>query len=168
LFQFKLSLALINRARILSERWFAKFMKNGDGKPLKVRRYTFDTGPLFLYFGESVRAKKLLDEVQRGRVEGSTCEPNLAELYYKTCEKMGRETARIRYLSIRRSKVIVFAPDETLSRSAGELKCKHRGKLSLVDAYALALAKERGATLITSDPRISELAIVPTQLIEPT
>jgi len=143
-------------------------MKSGDEKLLKISHYTFDTGPLFLYFGEDLRAKKLLDEVESGRAEGSTCEPNLVELYYKTCEKMGRETARIRYLSIRRSKVTVFAPNETLSRSAGELKCRHRGKLSLVDAYVLAVAKENRSTLITSDPRISELALVPTRLIETT
>jgi predicted nucleic acid-binding protein len=63
---------------------------------------------------------------------------------------------------------MVFAPDETLSRLAGELKCKHRGKLSLVDAYILALAMEERSTLITSDPRISKMAVVPTRLIEPT
>ena len=143
-------------------------MKSGDERLLKIRRYTFDTGPLFLYFGEDLRAKKLLDEVESGRAEGSTCEPNLAELYYKTCEKMGRETAQVRYLSFRRSKVTVFAPNETLSRSAGELKCKHRGKLSLVDACVIAVAKENRSTLITSDPRISELALVPTRLIETT
>jgi predicted nucleic acid-binding protein len=115
-----------------------------------------------------MRVKKLLDEVRNGKVEGSTCEPNLAELYYKTCEKLGRETARIRYLSVRRSGLTVFAPNEVLSRSAGELKCKHRGKLSLVDAYVLALATEERSTLITSDPRISEMALVPTRLIEAT
>lgn len=143
-------------------------MKSGGGKPLKNRRYTFDTGPLFLYFGEDLRVKKLLDEVWNGKAEGSTCEPNLAELYYKTCEKLGRETARIRYLSVRRCGLTVYAPNETLSRSAGELKCKHRGKLSLVDAYVLALAMEERSTLMTSDPRISEMALVPTRLIEPT
>jgi predicted nucleic acid-binding protein len=100
-------------------------------------------------------------------VVGSTCEPNLAELYYKTCEKLGRETARIRYLSVRRSGLTVFAPNEKLSRSAGELKCIHRGKLSLVDAYVLAVATEERSTLITSDPRIAEMALVPTRLIEP-
>lgn len=143
-------------------------MRSGDGRLLKTSGYTFDTGPLFLYFGEDVRVKKLLDEVRSGKVVGSTCEPNLAELYYKTCEKLGRETARIRYLSVRRCGLTVFAPNEALSRSAGELKCKHREKLSLVDAYVLAVATEERSTLITSDPRISEMALVPTRLIEPT
>ncbi len=115
-----------------------------------------------------MRVKKLLDETGHGKAEGSTCEPNLAELYYKTCEKLGREAARIRYLSIRRSGLSVVAPGESLSRLAGELKCRHRGKLSLVDAYILAVAIEKRSTLITSDFRISEMDLVPTRLIEPT
>ena len=60
-------------------------------KLLKARGYTFDTGPLFLYFGENVRAKALIDDVRAGRSAGSTCETNLAELYYKTCERSMNE-----------------------------------------------------------------------------
>jgi len=121
-----------------------------------------------LYFGEDLRVKKLLDETRHGKAAGSTCEPNLAELYCKTCEKLGRETARIRYLSVRRSGLSVVAPSESLSRLAGELKCKHRGKLSLVDAYILAVAIGERSTLITSDSKISELGLVPTRLMEST
>jgi predicted nucleic acid-binding protein len=142
-------------------------MRSGDARLLKTRRYTFDTGPLFLYFGEDLRVKLLLDEVHNGKAEGSTCEPNLAELYYKTCEKLGKDSARIRYFSIRRTGLSVLAPNENLSRAAGELKCQHRGKLSLVDAYILAVAIEEGATLVTSDPLIPEMKLVPTRLIEP-
>ena len=143
-----------------------KSTTSGDAKHLKTDRYTFDTGPLLLYFGEDLRVKKLLDEIRHGRATGSTCETNLAELYYKTCEKLGRETARIRYLSIRRAGLSVVAPDESLSRLAGELKCEHRGKLSLVDAYVVAVAIADRSTLITSDSRISELSLVSTRLLE--
>jgi predicted nucleic acid-binding protein len=145
-----------------------KFTKSEDVKHLKTNRYTFDTGPLLLYFGEDLRVKKLLDDVRHSKATASTCEPNLAELYYKTCEKLGRETARIRYLSLRRSALSIVAPNESLSRLAGELKCKHRGKLSLVDAYILAVTIDERSTLITSDSRISELALVPTRLVEST
>lgn len=137
-----------------------------DAKRLKTNRYTFDTGPLLLYFGEDLRVKRLLDEVRHRRAMGSTCETNLVELHYKTCEKLGRETARIRYLSTRRSGLSVVAPDENLSRMAGELKCEHRGKLSLVDAYIVAVAIAERSTLITSDSRISELNLVSTKLLE--
>ena len=143
-----------------------KSTTSGDVKRLKTRGYTFDTGPLLLYFGEDLRVKKLLDEIRHRIAIGSTCETNLAELYYKTCEKLGRETARIRYLSTRRSGLSVVAPDESLSRLAGELKCEHRGKLSLVDAYILAVAISKRSTLVTSDSRISELNLVSTKLLE--
>jgi len=92
----------------------------------------------------------------------------LSELYYRNCEKLGRETVRIRYLFLRRSGLTVLALNETLSRLAGELKCKHGGKLSFVDACVLAVATEAQSTLITSDPRISGMALVPTRLIERT
>ncbi len=150
----------------MSTRWFVKSMRNGDVKRLKTKHYTFDTGPLLLYFGEDQHIKKLLDEVRLGKADGFTCEPNLAELYYKTCEKLGRETARIRDLSIRRYGLSIVSPNENLSRLAGELKCKHRGKLSLVDAYILAVAILERATLVTCDSRVSELNLVPTRLLE--
>ncbi len=140
--------------------------RDGDAKRLKTSHYTFDTGPLLLYFGEDLRVKKLLDEVRRGNAAGFTCEPNLAELYYKTCEKLGRETARVRYLSVRRYGLSIVSPDERRSRFSCELKCKHRGKLSLWEAYILAVAIVERATLVTSDSRISELNLVPTRLLE--
>ncbi len=143
-----------------------KSTKNGDAKHLKRNHYTFDTGPLLLYFGEDQHVKKLLDEIRLGKADGFTCEPNLAELYCKTCEKLGRETARIRDLSIRRYGLSIVSPNESLSRLAGELKSKHRGKLSLVDAYILAVAIVERAILVTSDSRISELNLVPTRLLE--
>lgn len=120
-----------------------------------------------LYFGEDRHIKGLLDEVKLGKATGFTCELNLAELYYKTCEKLGRETTRIRDLSLRRYGLSIASPNEILSRLAGELKCQHRGKLSLVDSYILAVAIGERATLVTCDSRISELNLVPTRLVEP-
>jgi predicted nucleic acid-binding protein len=49
---------------------------------------------------------------------------------------------------------------------AGSLKCTYRGKLSLADAYILAAAKTLGGTLITTDPRLSELKIVKTKFLQ--
>ena len=127
--------------------------------------YVFDTGPLYLSFAGDKRVTKPLREVTKGIADGYTCEPNLAELYYKTCEKMGRETALLRYTSLRQSALVIAQPDDGLSRSAGELKCAHRTELSLVDAYTLALARRVRANLYTTDPRIARLKIVPTELI---
>ncbi len=129
-------------------------------------RYVFDTGPLYLYFADDRRVVEPFREVNRGGAEGYTCEPNLAELYYKTCEKLGRDTALVRYTSLRHSAIVVTPPDATLTREAGELKCSHGNQLSLVDAYIIALTKRVRGNLHTTDPRIARLRIVPTSLIE--
>jgi len=126
----------------------------------------FDTSPLYLSFLGDRRVIEPLQEMGKGIADGYTCEPNLAELYYKTCEKLGRETALLRYTSLRQSALTITSPDHTLTRLAGELKCSHRPELSLVDAYIIALAKRTGSSLYTTDARIARLKIVPTKLIE--
>ena len=82
---------------------------------------------------------------------------NLAEYYYKMCEKLGKDVADVRYHQIRGSGVGSIATDEELTMKAGEKKCKYRGKLSLADCFSLALSELRKATLLTTD---SELAKV--------
>lgn len=128
--------------------------------------YVFDTGPLYLYFAGDKRATELFREVSRGTATGHTTEPNLVELYYKTCEKLGRDTALLRYTSLRHGPLVVASPDETLTRVAGELKCSHGPQLSLADAYIIALANQVRGQLYTTDPRIARLKVVPTHLIE--
>ena len=108
----------------------------------------------------------MFDEVTTGRAEGYTCETSIAEFYYKTCEKLGREVAEVRHTSIRHSQMSILSIDERLTRIAGALKCIHRGKLSLADAYIVAAAKMLEGTLVTTDPRLSELKLVQTRLLQ--
>lgn len=119
-----------------------------------------------MFFAEDERVKKLFDEVAADRAEGWTSEVNLAEFYYKTCEKFGREVAELRHTSIRHSKISVLAIDKRLTRVAAGLKCIHKGKLSLADAYTVAAAKVLGATLITTDSRLAELRLIQTRLLD--
>lgn len=133
---------------------------------MKTRRIVLDTGPLFLYFAEDRRAKELIDAIQRGKTSGRTCETNLAEFYYKTCEKLGREVAELRNASIRGSMLMIESPNERLTRMAAALKCEYRGRLSLADAYVLALCQMYGGDLVTTDRRLKELNLVPTSLLE--
>ncbi|MBC7130093.1 PIN domain-containing protein [Candidatus Bathyarchaeota archaeon] len=110
--------------------------------------------------------KKLFDNVAAERVAGYTCEVNMAEFYYKTCEKFGKDAAEVRSTSIRHSKLIVLTMNERLTRTAGRIKCIYKGKLSLADAYVLAAAKTYGATLITTDSQLAELKLVPAKLLK--
>jgi len=108
----------------------------------------------------------MLDGVSSGTAEGYTCDTCLAELYYKTCETFGREVADLRYTSLRNSSMTIVATDERLTRVAGGLKCDHRGKLTLADAYIIAVAQRLRGTLVTTDHLIYELKLVETRLIQ--
>ncbi|MBO3803744.1 MAG: PIN domain-containing protein [Candidatus Brockarchaeota archaeon] len=133
---------------------------------MRKDKLIFDTGPLLLYFAEDNRVRDFFNEVIKDKAEGYTCEINVAELYYKTCEKLGREAAEVRNASVRNSKISILPLDERLTHTAGSLKCTHRDKLSLVDAYVLAATKVLRGTLITTDSRLVEPKIVQAKLIQ--
>ncbi|MGD0805433.1 MAG: PIN domain-containing protein [Candidatus Bathyarchaeia archaeon] len=135
-------------------------MREG-GRVLKGK-VVLDTGPLLLYFGEDKRAKEIIDDAG---IEIYVCDLSLAELYYKTCEVFGREVADLRYTSIRNSGIISVATDERLTRDAGGIKCQHRGKISLADAYVVATTRKVGGILVTTDHVISDLGIVKAKLL---
>ena len=118
-----------------------------------------------LYFAGDMRVKEILDGAASGTTECYTCDTSLAELYYKTCEALGREVADLRYTSLRNSAMAVLATDERLTRTAGGLKCAHR-KLALADAYVVAAAQRLRGTLVTTDHVIDDLKLVPTKLLQ--
>ena len=120
-----------------------------------MKRYVIDAGVLSLYFIGDGRVKPYLDEVAQGKAQAYISDVNLAEYYYKTCEKLGKEIADLRYHQVRASSVTSVATDEELTWKAGEKKCKYRGRLSLADCFSLALSEMKKATLLTTD---SELA----------
>lgn len=126
---------------------------------LKNSKIVFDTAPLFLYHaggkaGEKVRP--YFNEVLSGRSVGLISEVTLAEYFYKTCQKLGKEIAETRIAVVRAGKYQIVAADETHSASAGLLKCKYAG-ISLADAFVASLAKNAGAFLLTTDEDLSDV-----------
>jgi predicted nucleic acid-binding protein len=125
-----------------------------------------DTGIFALYFGNDAHVRDLINDILKGRIVAHTCELNLAEYYYKTCEKSGREVAIMTTESIRGTPIKIHQPDESLTSEAGLLKCKHRGKISLADSYLLAVAKIYNCRLFTTDSILKEVDLVPTTLLK--
>ena len=82
---------------------------------------------------------------------------NLSEFYYKTCQKLGRTVADLRYYQIRRTSLRMIETDEDLARIAGVEKCRQPAKLSLADCYVLALAKRFRATILTTDRELAKV-----------
>jgi predicted nucleic acid-binding protein len=83
---------------------------------------------------------------------------NWAEVYYSTMREVSQEAAEARAAEIRNLPIdIVGAGDDLrLARLAAQFKASHR--LSLADAFAAALAKEKKAELVTGDPEFKALA----------
>ncbi len=115
-----------------------------------MKTYALDTGFFVLYFAGDENAKKIYEEVRKGSSRGFTLETNMAELYYKTCQKLGLDVAKMREKSIRYSVIEVKEIDEKISRKAGEIKCKIRD-ISLADVLLAAAATIYNAVVVTTD-----------------
>lgn len=120
-------------------------------------RYVIDTGALALYFSGDPRVKKHFNEILQGTSEGYLCEANLAEFYYKTAEKLGVDAADIRYEAVKNSPISQVPVEGELTREAAKVKLKHRGKVSLVDSFLIALTSQVKGVALTTDPTVKEI-----------
>jgi predicted nucleic acid-binding protein len=118
-------------------------------------RLVLDSGVLSLHFAGDSRLREFFDQISEENSTGLVSEVNLAEYFYKTCQKLGKETADSRYHMLRASKLLIVN-DEQLTRLAGLEKCRQRLDLSLADCFALALAKRESATLLTTDTELNK------------
>ena len=133
---------------------------------MKTENIALDTGVFTLYYTDDRQGKDILESVFTGDSVGHTCELNLTEYYYKTCENVGREIAEITQRAIRTKPIHVHVPEQELSTTAASLKCDYRGKISLVDSYILAVAKRYDCRLVTTDPVLKEINVIPTSLLD--
>ena len=118
--------------------------------------YVFDTEAIIAFLYDEPgheRVGNLLDEVEGGNVEGLLSESNASEVYYLVARFEGTAEDKATSASLRAADRDI----RTLTRRgvaieragwqlAGEVKAD--GNISLADAYAVALAHDRDATLI--------------------
>jgi len=119
-------------------------------------KYVMDTGVLSLFYAGDERVRPFFDQIQDGRAQGYVSSVNLAEFYYKVCQKLGKDTATVRF---HQTQTILEAveTDGELTKAAGMNKCKY-GHLSLADTFAAALTEELGGTLLTTDEALLKVA----------
>lgn len=115
-----------------------------------------DAGILSLHFVSDPRIKAYFDDIESGKRRGFVSSVNLSEFHYKTCEKLGKTAADIRYYQLRRTRLQVVETDEDLGRKVGVEKCRSQHRLSLADCYALALATREKAILLTTDRELAK------------
>jgi predicted nucleic acid-binding protein len=123
-----------------------------------------DTGVLSLFFAGDARVKPYFDNIMRGGAIGYMTSINLAEFYYRTCRRLGSETAFIRY---RQSREILEAveTDDDLALTAGR-EMGRRSGLCFADCFALALSRKENAVLLTTDSELAKVDDVRVKLFK--
>ncbi len=124
-----------------------------------------DAGVLTLHFIGDPRVDEYFNAIDDERTSGYISGINLSEFYYKTCQKIGRQTADARYYQIRRTRLQIVHDDD-LTRDAGLEKCRQPLSLSLADCFALALTKREKALLLTTDKELAKAGEIEVKYFE--
>jgi len=121
-----------------------------------------DTGVLTLFFLRDDRVFTYFKKISDGETNGLISGINLGEFYYKTCQKLGRQTADTRFNLILDTNIVIVE-DAELNRLAGLEKCRREHDLSFADCYALALTKRVRGILLTTDSELAKSREVETR-----
>jgi len=119
-----------------------------------------DSWALVAFFEDEPAAsqvEEVLDQASTNQHRLFLSAINWAEIYYSTMREVSQEAADrhaeiIAQLPI---EIVGLTDDLHLARQAAIFKARHR--LSLADAFAAALAKEKRAELLTGDPEFRVL-----------
>lgn len=119
-----------------------------------------DSWALIAFFEDEPAAshvEELLDQASHNRHRLFLSAINWAEIYYCTMREVSQEAAdqHAAILAQLPIEMVGVTEDLSLARQAAIYKARHR--LSLADAFAAALAKEKRAELVTGDPEFRAL-----------
>jgi predicted nucleic acid-binding protein len=123
-----------------------------------------DTGILDLFFAGDARVRAFFEEIERKR-NGYVTGVNLSEFFYKTCQILGEDVAKLRYQQCREL-LQILETNREYSLEAGKEKCHRGGNLSLADCFALAAAKNLHGMLLTTDPMLAEIKDIEVRFFE--
>jgi len=130
------------------------------------RVFVLDSPILLMYIAGDNRIEELVNKLLDGTAQGYMLEPCVSEIYSKFSEKFGIAKANKVLDAIKNSKINIVKVDYDLMKSAGEIKSKHKSKLSMIAAYMIAIAKNLNATLVTSDEDIQKTSEVKVEFVK--
>jgi ribonuclease VapC len=119
-----------------------------------------DSWALIAFFEDEPAAEaveEIIDQANRDRHRLFLTVVNWAEVYYNTMREVSLEAAEAQAHTIASLPIdiIGIGDDLNLARQAAIFKATYR--ISLADAFAAALAKEKKAELVTGDPEFKLL-----------
>ncbi len=113
---------------------------------------------MLAYLADEAGAREveaILRSAEEGRSEVWRCVVNLGEVLYVTEREAGLETAQRVAGIVEQLPVGLVDADRALTFAAAHVNAHH--SLSYADAFAVALAGERGAVVVTGDPEFKQV-----------
>jgi predicted nucleic acid-binding protein len=120
--------------------------------------YVFDTSALLTYIEDeegSEYVESLLIRAEKGEVIIYVAFVSLMEVFYITAKEKDESEAMDRVKLIQSLSVSIVESNESLNISAGSLKAKNR--ISVADAYVVAVCQEHNGILVHKDPEFEKI-----------
>lgn len=122
----------------------------------RVKRYVFDSYALFSYMEGEKGAEIVADILKEGindKAEIFMSVINWGEIYYTVLREQGKNSAELYLKTIERYPISIINVDKKTTLEATEFKAFYR--MSYADAFAVSLAKNKKAKLVTGDKEFS-------------
>ncbi len=126
-----------------------------------AERYVFDSFALLAYFENEAGANSvetLLATCATGAAEGWMSIINVGEVLYITEREQGLRPAQKAVALLDQLPLRIANADRTLTFAAAHIKAHY--PLSYADAFAVALAQQKDAVVVTGDPAFRQVEAV--------
>jgi predicted nucleic acid-binding protein len=125
---------------------------------VKKPRFVFDSFVLLAYFQAepaALKVKEILKQALNGKAAVFLSIINLGEIIYTVERKLGRDTSRETLHDVLTLPLQVA--EVTMDRVLSAAHIKATFPVSYADAFAVALAQETAATVVTGDPEFKRV-----------
>lgn len=123
-----------------------------------MKNILFDSYAILKFYQDEPGADKvenMLASAQDGRTIAYMSEINLGEIYYMTIRRLGLGAAKSRLEQFLALAVQIIPPSSEIIMTASEIKANHA--ISYADCFAVAVAMQFEATVITGDPEFRKV-----------
>ena len=123
-----------------------------------MKNYVFDSFAIIAFYADekgSDLVEKILTECLTGKARGWMTVINWGEIFYATAKVKGLKVALDIMKNLESYPLIIVDADKNLTWEAAKLKAKY--PIAYADCFALALAKQKEADLLTGDPEFRKV-----------
>ena len=128
------------------------------GNVKKKKGYVLDSFAVLSFFqaeSGSARVKEILEEALNGNIVARLSSINLGEIFYISARGLGENKAEKILKDIGRLPVKIEGATDKRIMAAARLKAHY--PISYADAFAVSLAMEFGASIVTGDPEFKKI-----------